>query len=135
RGRLHCSRSACTTNLLAQFERFRILGQPMRCPQSCALALRACFKIPWGPVFAEKAAWRGATREHTRQRSVTEEQRSQAAFSTKTLRAAALLTPAGVGSPVTARCGDAPDSPPWPPSKSLAAGPHAILKHALSAFL
>src|SRR5437773_7408329 len=31
--------SVCTTNLLAQFERFRILGQPMRCPQSCALAL------------------------------------------------------------------------------------------------
>jgi predicted amidohydrolase YtcJ len=29
------------TNLLAQFERFRILGQPMRCPQSCALALSA----------------------------------------------------------------------------------------------
>ena len=36
-----CSRSASTTNLLAQFERFRILGQPMRCPQSCALALSA----------------------------------------------------------------------------------------------
>ncbi len=25
-------------------------------------ALRACFKIPWGPVFGEKAGWRGATR-------------------------------------------------------------------------
>ena len=34
-------RSACTTNLLAQFERFRILDQPMRCPKSCALALSA----------------------------------------------------------------------------------------------
>src|SRR5207244_5048876 len=39
--RVYCSRSGCTTNLLAQFERFRILGQPMRCPQSCALALSA----------------------------------------------------------------------------------------------
>jgi len=29
------------TNLLTQFERFRILGQPMQCPQSCALALSA----------------------------------------------------------------------------------------------
>src|SRR6185295_2524053 len=29
-------------------------------------ALRACLKIAWSPVFGEKAAWRGATREHTR---------------------------------------------------------------------
>jgi hypothetical protein len=28
--------------------------------------LRACFKVPWGPVFAEKAGGRGATREHPR---------------------------------------------------------------------
>ena len=93
--------------------------------------LRACFKIPWGPVFAEKAEWRGATREHTQDGSVTEEQRSQAAFSAKTLRAAVLLAVARVGSPVTARFGDAPASPPWPQPKSLAAGPHAILKQAL----
>src|SRR5262249_11107921 len=33
--------SACTTKLLAQFERFRILSQPMRCPPCCALALSA----------------------------------------------------------------------------------------------
>ncbi len=45
--------------------------------------LRDCLKNKWGPVFAEKALWRGATREHTRQRSVTEEQRSQRAFSAK----------------------------------------------------
>ena len=93
--------------------------------------LRACFKIPWGPVFAEKAEWRGATKENIPGGSSTEEQRSQAAFSAKTLRAAGLLSAAGVGSALTARCGDAPASPPWPQSKSLAAGPHAILKQAL----
>ena len=65
------------------------------------------------------------------QRSPTEEQRSQPAFSTKTLRAAGLLSVAGVGSTVTARCGDAPASPPWPQPKSLAAGPHAIFRQAL----
>ena len=37
-----------------------------------------------------------------------------------------------VDSAITARCGDAPVSPPWPQPKSLAAGPHAILKQALS---
>ena len=113
--------------------------------------LRACFKIPWGPVFAEKAAWRGATKENIPGGSSTEEQRSQAAFSAKTLRAAGLLSAACVGSALTARCGDglpkanesgaqrkrslremlSPASPPWPQPKSLAAGPHAILKQAL----
>jgi hypothetical protein len=95
--------------------------------------IRACLKIPCSPVFGEKAARRGATREHTRQRSVTEEQRSQAAFSAKTLRAAGLLSVACVGSVVTARCGDAPPSPPWPQPKSLAAGLHVIFRHALTA--
>src|SRR5881397_1805127 len=65
------------------------------------------------------------------QRSPTEEQRSPPAFSPKTLRAAGLLSVARVGSDLTARCGDARSSPPWPRSKSLAAGPHAILKQAL----
>src|SRR5947208_7867329 len=65
--------------------------------------LRACLKIPWGPVFAEKAGWRGATREHPRSGAVTEKQRSQPAFSAKTLRAAVLLTAAGVGLAATAR--------------------------------
>ncbi len=65
------------------------------------------------------------------QGSVTEEQRSPAAFSAKTRRAAGLLAAARVGSAVTARCGDAPASPPWPQPKSFAAGPHAILKQAL----
>ena len=93
--------------------------------------LTACFKIAWSPVFEEKAGWRGATREHTLNGSVTEEQRSQAAFSAKTLRAAVLLAVACVGSAVTARFGDAPASPPWPQPKSLAAGPHAIFRPAL----
>src|ERR1700756_276656 len=66
------------------------------------------------------------------QRPVTEEQRSQAAFSAKTLRAAALLPAACVGSALTARCGDARPSPPWPQPKSPAAAPFLILKQALS---
>jgi hypothetical protein len=30
------------------------------------ILMRACLKIPWGPVFAQKAVWQGATSEHTR---------------------------------------------------------------------
>ena len=97
------------------------------------MGLRACLKSERGPVFAEKAGWRGATKEHTRQRSVTEEQRSQPAFSAKTLRAAALLGVLFVGSAVTARYGDAPASPPRSRPKSLAAGPHSLFRRALSA--
>ena len=63
------------------------------------------------------------------------EQQSPAAFCAKTLRAAGLLPVAGVGSVVTARCGDAPTSPPCPPSQSLAAGPCAIFRRALRARL
>src|SRR5688500_7220676 len=95
-------------------------------------SLRACFKIPWGPVFAEKAEWRGATKENIPGGSSTESQQSRAAFSAKTLRAAGLLCVACVGSVLTARCGDARTLPPWPHSKSLAAGPHVILKQALN---
>jgi len=62
---------------------------------------------------------------------VTEEQRSQTAFSAKTLRAAGPLPGASVGSAVTARCGDAPASPPWPRPKSLAAAPLRIFRQAL----
>ncbi len=49
----------------------------------------------------------------------------------KTLRAAGLLAVAGVGSVVTARCGDAPTSPSrvaGPRQKSLAAAPLAVFK-------
>jgi len=38
---------------------------------------------------------------------------------------------AGVGSVLTARCGEAPTSPPWQQPKSLAAAPRAIFRQAL----
>jgi hypothetical protein len=84
-----------------------------------------------GPVFAPEAGWRGATKENIPGGSSTEEQQSQAAFGAKTLRAAGLLTVTGVGSFLTARCGDARNSPPWPRSKSPAAGPLILFKQAL----
>ena len=93
--------------------------------------LRDCLKILNGAVFAERAGWRGATKENIPGGSSTEEQRSQPAFSAKTLRAAGLLSVAGVGSDLTAHCGDARPSPPCPQPKSLAAAPLAISKQAL----
>ncbi|MBM3838601.1 MAG: hypothetical protein FJ398_11680, partial [Verrucomicrobia bacterium] len=68
----------------------------------CKTSLRACPKIARGPVFAPKAGWRGATKENILPGSSTEEQRSQAAFGAKTLRAAGLLSVACVGSVLTA---------------------------------
>ena len=115
--------------------------------------MRACLKIPRGAVFAQKAGWRGVTKEtavrdsaplsfgnltrraweaHTPRGSSTEEQRSQTAFCARTLRAVGLLALAGVSSVVTAGCGDAPPSPPWPKPKSPAAAPLAIFREALS---
>ena len=85
-----------------------------------------------GPVFDEMAGWLGKAREHTPSGSVTKEQQRETVISSKTLRAAVLLAPACVGSPVTARFGDAPDSPPWHPPKSPAAGPLRIFRQALS---
>src|SRR5713226_4613683 len=93
---------------------------------------RACLETTRGAVFGEKAGWRGATKENIPGGSSTEEQRSQTAFSPKTLRAAGLLSVAGVGSFLTARCGDARHSPPWPQPKSLAAAPLVVSKQALS---
>jgi hypothetical protein len=93
--------------------------------------VRACLKTTSGPVFGQKAGWQGATKENTPGGSSTEEQRSQAAFCAKTLRAAGLLAVAGVGSLLTARCGDARNSPPWPRPKSPAAGPLVVFKQAL----
>src|SRR5260370_10779675 len=58
--------------------------------------------------------------------------RSQTAFSAKTLRAAGLLSVAGVDSFLTARSGDARVSPPWAQPKSLAAAPLVVSKQALS---
>src|SRR5258708_4970574 len=100
--------------------------------------LRACLETTRGAVFGEKAGWRGATKEALR--AATTEQlrkhsragRSRTACSAKTLRAAGLLSVAGVGSVVTARCGDASTSPPWPQPKSLAAAPLVVSKQALS---
>src|SRR5438445_13316970 len=100
--------------------------------QSYKLHRRACLETTRGAVFGEKAGWRGATKENIPGGSSTEEQRSQTAFSAKTLRAAGLLSVAGVGSVVTARCGDASTSPPWPQPKSLAAAPLVVSKQALS---
>src|SRR6266542_4046148 len=93
--------------------------------------LRACLEIPWESCFRGEGRMARRAEGGYPQRSPTEKQRSQAAFSAKTLWAAGLLSVACVGSTVTARCGDAPVSPPWPQSKSLAAGPHAISKQAL----
>ena len=97
-------------------------------------SLRACLKIPRGPVFGQRDGWRGATRENIPRGSSTAEQQSQTALRPKTLRAAGLLPVPGVGSFLTARCGDARNSPPWPPPKSLAAGPVVILRPALRVF-
>src|SRR6266446_1476432 len=99
--------------------------------QSHKLRLRACLETTRGAVFGEKAGWRGATKENIPGGSSTEEQRSQTAFSAKTLQAAGLLSVAGVGSFLTARCGDAWNSPPWPQPKSLAAAPLVVSKQAL----
>ena len=92
---------------------------------------RACLKIPSGAVFAGKAGWRGATKENTPCGSSTEEQRSQTAFPTKTLRAAALLDWGFVVANVTARSGDVPSAPPRPNPKSPAAALLAIFRQAL----
>src|SRR5436190_14617881 len=94
--------------------------------------LRACLKIRKGAVFVPRAGWRGATKENIPRGSSTEEQRSQPACGAKTLRAAGLLSVAGVGSVLTARCGDARTSPPWPQPKSLAAAPFLIFSQALT---
>src|SRR6266542_6645484 len=105
-----------------------LAGVAHGCPRA---RLRACFKIPWESCFRGKGWMARRDEGGYPQRSLTEEQRSQPAPSAKTLRAAGLLSVACVGSDLTARCGDARSSPPWPQPKSLAAGPHAILKQAL----
>src|SRR6266478_5418273 len=43
-----------------------------------------------------------------------------------------LLPLAWVGSAITARCGDALASPPWPETKSLAAAPLVVFRQALT---
>src|SRR6266481_5040889 len=66
-----------------------------------------CLEPVWklrGVLFSGKRP-DGATKENIPGGSSTEEQRSQMAFSPKTLRAAGLLSVAGVDSFLTARCG------------------------------
>ena len=96
-------------------------------------APRACMKTTSGAVVEQKAVWRDATKENIPCGSLTEEQRSQTAFCSTTLRAAGLLAVGGVGSVVTARFGDAPPSPPCPQPKSFAAAPLVVFKQALPA--
>src|SRR6266481_1013649 len=88
-----------------------------------------CFRGKGRMAGATKEALRAATTEQLRKHSRAG--RSQTAFSAKTLRAAGLLSVAGVGSFLTARCGDARNSPPWPQPKSLAAAPLVVSKQAL----
>ncbi len=66
------------------------------------------------------------------QRSVTDEQRSHPALSTKTLRATVLFEWGVVGSAITDRCGSAQASPPSPIQKSLVAVPFLLFGQALS---
>src|SRR5712692_5433142 len=91
-----------------------------------------CFRGKGRMAGATKEALRAATTEQLRKHSRAG--RSQSAFSAKTLRAAGLLSVAGVGSFLTARCGDARNSPPWPQPKSLAAAPLVVSKPALRQF-
>ena len=65
-------------------------------------------------------------------RSVTDEQRSQPALSTKTLRATVLFEWGVVGSAITDRSGSAQASPPSPIQKSLVAVSFLLFGQALS---
>jgi hypothetical protein len=64
-------------------------------------------------------------------RSVTDEQRSQSALSTKTLRATVLFEWGVVGSAITDRSGSAQASPPSPIQKPLVAVPFLLFGQAL----
>ena len=94
-------------------------------------SLRDCLKIRSGAVFGARAEWQGARKENILHGSSTDEQRRQPALATKTLRAAGLLIFGFVVAGVTARCGDAPPTPPRPKSKSRAAAPLPIFRQSL----
>src|SRR5258706_14154055 len=88
---------------------FKALVQGSSPCQPTTLPVRAGFKTTRGAVFAEKAGWRGVTKESIRGGSLTEGQQSQMALSPKTLRAASLLSVTGVGLgviPTSRGCGD-----------------------------
>src|ERR1700722_3546306 len=125
---------AMTVPLKVEQELSRKIGEatPMANASPANARIRACFKNPRVPVLVPSPAWRGATSEHTHQRSVSEEQRSQTGLGDETPWAAVLLAGDGVDSFLTARCGDARDSPPCPRPKSLAAGTLVFLKQALN---
>src|SRR5690348_7850800 len=93
--------------------------------------LRACLKIVRDAVFVEKAVWRGATKDPA---MAGPGGPRHCAFSAKTLRAAALLPVAFVGSVLAARFEGAWTSPPRPWPKSLAAAPLRIFRQALIIF-
>jgi hypothetical protein len=95
--------------IISHPQSFQLLVPFLRIPR--IPRLRAYLKIQRGPVFTEKPGWRGATKENIPGGSSTEEQRSQVAFSAKTLRAAgvfSLWSRMRDGSVLTARCGDGP---------------------------
>jgi hypothetical protein len=107
-----------------------------RLRHKAGILTKSLFENYEGDVFEGKAGWRGATKENIPGGSSTEEQQSQTAFPSKTLRAAGLLAVPGVGLVVAARCGDAlarveTPSPPWPQPKSPAAAPLVVFKQAL----
>ena len=121
--------SSCCVRACLKAERGCVADQPQHV--SPRQMLRACLRIARGAVFVGKAGWRGATKENTPCGSSTEEQRSQTAFPTKTLRAAGLLDWGFVVANVTARSGDVPSAPPRPNPKSPAAA-LAIFRQALN---
>ena len=106
-------------------------------PSTASFRLRACLKMARSAVIEQKAGWQGATKENTLHGSSTQEQRSQTAFCSITLRAAGLLAWGLVVACVTARCGEwpvrlaPPPAPPRPNPKSPAAAPLAIFRLAL----
>lgn len=121
-------RGSCTVVAtdLAATHPCRVL--PSQNPRSLSKSLSenwegSCFQANGAMARREEGAYP--------QWSVTDEQRSQRAVCLETLRAAVLLAVSCVGSTLTAHFGDAPASPPWPPPKSLAAGPLPVSGQAL----
>ncbi|MBM3838748.1 MAG: hypothetical protein FJ398_12445 [Verrucomicrobia bacterium] len=96
-------------------------------------ALRACPKIPRGPVFAPKAGWRGATKENILPGSSTEEQRSQKAKSPQPSGAGRRLAGCGVARRSQPQNGDAPSSRLASGQAALPPKPEVIFAQTLKA--
>ncbi len=106
-------------------DRFSPRTMPTKCDHAGRSQPLARLEPDWklrGALFSGKRP-DGATKEALR--AATMEQ-------LRKHRAAGLLSVAGVGSFLTARCGDARNSPPWPQPKSLAAAPLVVSKQALT---